>query len=126
MTEVREDAYQSVREFVVSTVANPPSWDYLALYDDTGTEVTRISVSGDSRFSWTDIDGDNTVTIRGDIRGSDSDIPTGGTTITHAAVWDSSSGGRQITYKEQFGALTFNQDSDEMRVKHHIQIPQVL
>lgn len=124
MAEVTEDAYQSIREFVVSEHSNPNEWDYITVYDDSEDEVTRIQISDDDRFDWVDLDGDRTVTVEGEITGSDSDIPTDGTTIEYVALHDSDSDGRRLTEITQVSALEFNQDGDTMEIEFPVEIPR--
>lgn len=126
MGEITEAGYQSMREFAFSAHTVPNQWDYIALYDSSQSEVIRVSITGDSRFYWTDLDGDEVGTVQGEVSGNDSDIPTDGTTIEYTAIWDSATGGRQITQLEQVASMTFNQTGDAMNVTHNVQIPQIV
>lgn len=126
MGEITEAGYQSMREFAFSAHTVPNQWDYIALYDSSQSEVVRVSITGDSRFYWTDLDGDEVGTVQGEVSGNDSDIPTDGTTIEYTAIWDSATGGRQITQLEQVASMTFNQTGDAMNVTHNVQIPQIV
>ena len=123
MAELTSDAYQSIRDFVNSSTAVPNDWDYIALYNDAGNAVTRVSITVDSRCQWLDVDGDKTLQIEFDVTGSDGDIPIP-TTLKYSAIWDSSIGGRQITVKEQFAEAVINQSGDNVVITHSIDIPQ--
>ena len=123
MAELTSDAYQSIRDFVNSSTGVPNDWDYIELYDDASNAVTRVSITGDGRCQWLDVDGDKTLQIEFDVTGSDGDIPVP-TTLKHSAVWDSASGGRQITVKEQFAEAVINQSGDSVVITHSIDIPQ--
>ena len=123
MAELTSDAYQSIRDFVNSSTGVPNDWDYIELYDDAGNAVTRTSINIDDRCQWLDVDGDKTLQIEFDVTGSDGDIPVP-TTLKHSAVWDSASGGRQITVKEQFAEAVINQSGDNVVITHSIDIPQ--
>ena len=123
MAELTSDAYQSIRDFVNSSTGVPNDWDYIELYDDASNAVTRVSITGDGRCQWLDVDGDKTLQIEFDVTGSDGDIPVP-TTLKHSAVWDSESGGRQITVKEQFAEAVINQSGDNVVITHSIDIPQ--
>ena len=123
MAELTSDAYQSIRDFVNSSTGVPNDWDYIELYNDAGNAVTRVSIIDDSRCWWLDKDGDKTLQIRFDVTGSDGDIPVP-TTLKYSAVWDSASGGRQITVKEQFAEAVINQSGDNVVITHSIDIPQ--
>ena len=125
MAEILSSGYQTIRDFANSSAAVPSQWDYIAVYDDTGSEVTRVSIVGDSRCQWLDVDGDNILKIEFDITGSDSDISLP-VTLEKSAVWNDTSGngGTQITEKESFASATLNQSGDSVTVTHTIKIPQ--
>ena len=123
MAELTSDAYQSIRDFVNSSTGVPNDWDYIELYDDASNAVTRVSITGDGRCQWLDVDGDKTLQIEFDVTGSDGDIPIP-TTLKYSAVWDSESGGRQITVKERFAETVINQSGDNVVITHSIDIPQ--
>ena len=126
MSEITEDGYQSLREFAFSAHTVPNQWDYIAIYDSSKNEVIRVSITGDSRFNWTDLDGDYVGIVSGEIQGSDTDIPTDGTTIEYVALHDSATGGRQITQLEQVSPLTITGGGDAMNISHSIEIPKIL
>lgn len=126
MTEITEDGYRSIIEYAISSYSTPPDWDYLTLYDSNKNEITRVSITGDSRFSWSDLDSDNVSSITGTIKGSDSDIPTDGTTVEYLAIHDSASGGRQITPLQPVAPRTFTSETDEWSFVHNVEIPRVL
>ena len=123
MAELTSDAYQSIRDFVNTSTEVPNDWDYIELYDDASNAVTRVSITGDGRCQWLDVDGDKTLQIEFDVAGSDGDIPIP-TKLKYSAVWDSESGGRQITVKEQFAEAVINQSGDNVVITHSIDIPQ--
>jgi len=123
MAELTSDAYQSIRDFVNSSTGVPNDWDYIELYDDVSNPVTRVSITGDGRCQWLDEDGDKTLQIEFDVTGSDGDIPVP-TTLKYSAVWDSASGGRQITVREQFAEAVINQSGDNVVITYSIDIPQ--
>ena len=123
MAELTSDAYQSIRDFVNTSTGVPNDWDYIELYNDAGNAVTRVSIIDDSRCWWLDEDGDKTLQIKFDVTGSDSDIPIP-TTLKYSALWDSASGGLQLTVKEQFAEAVINQSGDNVVITHSIDIPQ--
>ena len=123
MAELTSDAYQSIRDFVNSSTGVPNDWDYIELYDDASNAVTRVSITGDGRCQWLDVDGDKTLQIEFDVTGSDGDIPIP-TTLKYSAIWDSSTGGYRTTEKEQMAEAVFNQNGDNVVVTHSIDIPQ--
>lgn len=123
MSEITNDGYQSLRDFVNSSTASPNDWDYIEIYDDASNPVTRVSITGDTRCQWLDVDGDKTLQVEFDVTGSDADIPIS-TTLKYSAIWDSASGGRQVTPKEQFAEAVINQSGDNVVITHSINIPQ--
>lgn len=116
MGEIRTEGYQSLRDFIIT------EWDYIELYDGNQNAVTRVSVSGDSRFAWQDIDGDSILQVYGEVSGTDSDIPLD-TDLTYAALWDAASGGKQITPLEQYATQVINQEGDGMKLTHNVAVP---
>jgi len=123
MSELTTEGYQSFRDFVNSSTAIPNEWGYVEIYDDAQNPVTRVSITGDSRCQWLDDDGDKTLKVEFDVTGGDSDI-TLPVTIQYSAIWDASTGGRQVTAKEQFASATLNQSGDNVTITHSIDIPQ--
>ncbi|WP_372611597.1 hypothetical protein [Halomonas sp.] len=123
MAELTTAGYQSLRNYVNSESASPPPWDYIELYDETQSAITRVSITGDTRCQWLDADGDNTLQVEISLQGSDADIPQP-TTIKYSALWDASSGGNQLTPQEQFAEATLNQDGDSVVITHSLNIPQ--
>jgi len=125
MAEILPSGYQTLRDFAVSGKANPPQWDYIAVYDSNDNEVTRVSITADSRCQWLDLDGDKTLQIEFNITGSDSDISLP-VTLESSAVWNDTQGnnGTQITPKESFASVTFNQDGDNTVLTHTVNLPQ--
>lgn len=124
MAEILADGYQSIKDFVVSTTATPNDWDYIALYDDTQTEVMRVSISGDARADWVDVDGDPLISAEITVTGSDAEI-TLPTTLEYSAIFDdtSANGGRQVTATEQFATAQLDQSGDEATITHTVEVP---
>lgn len=123
MSELTTAGYQTLRDYVNSNVTTPSPWDYIEIYDDTGSAVTRVSITGDSRCQWLDADGDNVLKVEFDVTGVDSDI-TLPVTIQNSALWNEATNGSQCTTKEQFADATFNQDGDNVTITHTINLPQ--
>lgn len=123
MSEFTAEGYQTFKDYLNSSATTPDEWDYIEVYDDTGTAVTRVSISGDSRCQWLDTDSDNVLKVEFDITGSDSDI-TQPVTLQKSALWNASSGGSQCTEKEQFADATINQDGDNVTITHTLKVPQ--
>lgn len=125
MSEITADGYQTLKDYLNSSKPNPPDWDYIEIYDDTGSAVTRVSVTGDSRCQWLDVDGDNVLKVEFVVSGGDSDIPLP-TTLQQSAIWNdtSANGGDQVTAKETYADATLNQSGDQVTITHSISVPQ--
>jgi hypothetical protein len=123
MSELTTAGYQTLRDYVNSSSTTPSPWDYIEIYDDTGNSITRVSITGDTRCQWLDIDGDKVMKVEFDVTGVDSDI-TLPVTLQKSALWNSASGGSQCTEKEQFPDATFNQDGDNVTITHTVNLPQ--
>lgn len=125
MAELISSGYQTLRDYANSSNATPSEWDYIEVYDDTGTAVTRVSITGDSRCQWLDVDSDNILKIEFNVTGSDSDI-TLPVTLKYSAIWNdtAANNGDQITAQEQYAEAVLNQDGDQVTITHTIEIPQ--
>jgi hypothetical protein len=125
MSELLSSGYQTIKDYANSSNATPPDWDYIEIYDDSDTAVTRVSITSDARCQWLDVDGDKTLKVEFVVTGSDSDISLP-VTIHKSAIWNDTSGngGVQITAKESFADATLNQSGDKVTITHTIDIPQ--
>lgn len=125
MAEITDDGYQSIKDFLNSSVSIPNEWDYLALYDDSESEQLRVSITDDSRTEWQDVDGDAILEVYGEFTGDDSDISLP-TTFEYSAIFDDDEGegGDRMTEIEQFATATLDQDGDSLEVTHTIEVPQ--
>jgi hypothetical protein len=123
MAELLTSGYQTLRQFANSSLTTPPEWDYIEIYDDGGSAITRVSITGDSRCQWLDVDGDNVMKVEFVVSATDSDISYP-VTIRSSAIWNAESGGSQITEKENFASAKFNQDGDSVTVTHTVKIPK--
>ena len=117
MSELTDSGYQSIREYVRN------NWSHIEIYDDAKNAITRVDIDGDVRCQWKDLDSDKTLQVEFSVTGSDGDIPIP-TTLKYSAVWDSESGGRQITIKKRFAETVINQSGDNVVITHNIDIPQ--
>lgn len=114
-SEIPTAGYTDLRDHVRN------NWDYIELVDDTGSAVLRVSVSGDSRASWTDNGQTQLAEIT--VSGSDSDITTS-VTIAESRLFDVASAGSAYS-SDTFANATLSQDTDELTVQHEVQVPQV-
>jgi len=122
MGEILDAGYKSLKDYLASNTPVPNNWDYIEIYDDTGTAVTRVSITSDSRCEWKDVNGDKTLKIEFVVTGADSDIPLP-VTLSSSAIWDGSSG-TQMTAKESFADALLNQNGDEATITHTIKVPK--
>jgi len=109
------DGYQDLRE----TVYN--DWTFLALVDDTGTEVTRIDVVNDTRASFSSDATTNPVEITVTVTGGDSDITTP-VTIDTTESYRTSSATTPLA-ADTFTNATLEASNDELTITHQIEIP---
>lgn len=127
MSEITAAGYQNIKDSLNSSVADSPDWDYIEIYDDSATPaaVTRVSITGDARCQWLDVDGDNVLQVEFVVKGSDADIALP-VTLQHSAIWDdtAANNGEQMTVKEQFAEATLNQSGDMVTLTHTVNIPQ--
>lgn len=126
MTEITAAGYQTLKDFLCSASTVPSDWDYIEIYDDTGSAVTRVSITGDSRCQWLDVDGDKTLKVEFVVTGSDGDISLP-VTLEKSALWNdtSANGGVQTTPKETMATATLNQSGDKVTITHVVEVPQV-
>lgn len=111
--------YEDLRSYVQN------NWKYVALINDSGTEVTRINIPNDSRASWTSGSGSNPLEVEVVVTGGDSDIDVqsnGATTISKAASYKTSTGGSNLG-DETLTNATLEASQDELTVTHTIEIP---
>lgn len=116
MAEIYGEGYQSIRDFVEG------DWIYHSILDDGEDEITRINVEDDDRAEWTHSDGDEVLEITTTISGSDDDISQP-STIAGSAIYNVEDDGDDFA-KEVFDSFTIETDSDELTIKHRIEIPQ--
>ena len=115
MAEVTDKGYQSIRDFIEA------NWIYHSLRDEADEEIIRISPS-DARCEWTHSNGVQVLEITTTVTGADSDI-TPPQTFAGSELYDVSSGG-DVLADETFTQFTIESDSDELTIKHRIEVPQ--
>lgn len=129
MTELPTAGYVSIRDLIKSSATAPSQWDYIALVDDGGSEELRVSITGDSRAGWSEKDKDadtenETMVATIEVSGSDADI-TQPVTIVESRLYDVSSGGSPLS-TDTFTGATIDEDSDDLKVEHEVEVPQVV
>lgn len=118
MSDFNAAGYTDLREYLASA----SGWDYFEVRDDTGSQVTRFSISGDSRATWTE-NSANPLTLEVTLSGSDGDIPTG-TTLSSGALYDGSAGSEMHSGAFAEGDATIGTSSDEVIVTYTVELPQ--
>ncbi|SDC80393.1 hypothetical protein SAMN05421663_104158 [Terribacillus halophilus] len=136
MAQIKDVAYQDLRKYIQN------NWKYIALQNENGTEVIRLSPT-DNRVQWihdvttgepeyddydNPIPGTGTTIITTNIlklqivlSGSDSEI-NNGTTVAQTAIYNVAVGGEPFT-QEVFEPFTFGSDQDKLTVVHEILVP---
>lgn len=117
MAEVTAEGYRSIRNFV------QVNWIYHSLRDDIDAEIIRISPL-DVRTSWTHVVGAQVLEITTTVTGADADI-TPPQIFVGSKLFDVSSAGSPLA-DETFLSFTIEIDSDELTIKHQIEIPTVV
>lgn len=125
-TEIREAGYQLIREYIDSSSAVPPQWDYLELRDANNDPVTRISVTADSRAQWIHTDSTEQVLIAEIVvTGADSDIPLSTFFEGSAMYTDVSGSGVPELSFDGFPQALIETEDDELTIEHRIEVPEV-
>lgn len=123
MTDFNADGYTDLREYVASS----NGWEFVALYDDTGTEETEIDIDSDGRASWGDTS-TNPVTLTLNLSGGDSDISTP-VEISEAALRGATSGSdfHRDDIKDDSGstANVIIGSGDSVTIEYDVELPQV-
>lgn len=117
MAEITEAGYQTVRDFIEA------NWIYHSLRDDADAEVLRLSTA-DARVSWTHTAGAQVLELTTVISGADTDVTTP-QIFAGSEIYNVATEGEPLA-DETFEAFTINTTSDELTVKHRIEVPQVV
>lgn len=116
-TEITSAGYQSLRNFVQST------WTHIELRDEVGSAILRLDVD-DSRVSWEQLAGAQTLELKIIVKGTDSEV-TLPRTFASSAIFSQASGGEELAM-ESFSPFTMEASGDELTVIHQLEIPQVI
>lgn len=117
MAEITEKGYQDLRDFIEE------NWIYHSLRDDQGNEVVRLSTS-DPRTEWTHDPGSQVLELTTTVTGSDPDIHPP-QKFAGSSIYNSDSVEADPMAEETFESFTIQTESDELTVKHRIEVPQV-
>lgn len=116
MAEITEEGYQNIRDYIES------NWIYHSLRDNSDDEIVRIDTD-DSRTEWTHDSESQVLELTTTVAGEDSDISPP-QEFAGSEIYDGSSGGDPYA-DETFESFTIETDSDELTVKHRIEVPEV-
>lgn len=114
--DIENAGYEKFRQLINSSESTPDQWDYLAILDDEGDEITRIQISEDDRFEWGTSSTSETQTVEGVIRATDSDIDVP-VTVSGTALYDTDSGGDQLASDNSMPDATLSVEDDDEKVK---------
>lgn len=107
--------YQRLREL------GADQFTYLVLVDDTGTEVTGIDITSDSRVQNTPDPSTNPLTYTVELEGSDSDVPNP-VTIAETRLYESSSTSTPVGSDTMKNA-TVEALNDTLTITHEQSLP---
>lgn len=114
MAQITEYGWETIRNFIEE------NWKYIELQNETGTAIIRLGV-GDSRVTWTHVDGATTLELQIKITGADITLPA---TIAKTAIFNVAIGGSVIATAD-VEVTTLTQTIDELTVVANIQVPTV-
>jgi hypothetical protein len=118
MAEITAAAYQDLRDHVEAT------WTYIALLDDTSTEVVRLPLS-DARVTWTHIAGAQTLELTVVLSGSDAEISGSlPKTISESRLYKVAVAGDSFS-TETFSDFIIQTTDDQITVKHRLEVPEI-
>jgi len=123
-TEINTSGYESLRQAINSSLTAGDQWDYIELFDDTGSIVTRVSITSDSRFSWNTTETDQTQEVKGTVSGSDGDISTP-VKLSGSRLKATDSDPADVKHEEGFADATISGSGDDVTVTHEVEVPQV-
>lgn len=124
-SEINEVGYETIRTLVNSSLTTAGSWDYIELLDTNDNIVTRVSITTDSRASWTTAsDTSQTQTVEITVTGADADITTP-VTLQESILKNTDSDTADELHRDTMTNAPIEQSSDEVTVQHNIEIPQV-
>jgi hypothetical protein len=117
MAEITNAGYKDIRSHIED------AWKYHELRDIDGNVVVRLSTS-DSRVNWTHDPLSQILEITTVIRGSDDDIilPK---SFASSALYNVGVGGEALSV-EGFSQFTIEAGSDQLTVRHRIEVPRVI
>jgi hypothetical protein len=120
MADATAAGYQDVRDYITSA----GGWAYLEIQDASGTPHLRVNIVSDARVSWTHGGGAQELEVTAVFTGSDSDVDLSDV-FAKSALFKAASGGSSLHTETFAQAFTFNNDADQLTIKHRLQVPTV-
>lgn len=120
MADVAAAGYQDLRDYI----AGASGWAYLEIQDGSGNPHLRVNIVSDPRVSWTHAGGAQELEVTGVFTGSDADVDLGDV-FARSALFKGASGGSSMHTEVFAQTFTFNNDADQLTVKHRIQVPTI-
>ena len=115
--EILTAGYQSLRDHIES------DWDYVELRATEGGVVwERLKISTDPRCVWTHAPGAQELEVTITLAGDDADM-TLPETFAESVLYDVAVAGSELA-KNTFTSATLSVSSDQLVIKHKIQVPQ--
>jgi hypothetical protein len=99
------------------------TFTHLALVDDTGSEITRIDVTSDSRVQNTPDPSTNPLTYVVEIKGGDSGIPIP-VTVSSTKLYESSSATQSVGTDDMKDARV-EANEDTLTISHEQELPPI-
>lgn len=126
--ELNSLGYESIRAFINSTESVPDQWNWVALIDDNGNELTRIEIPTDDRATWMTSQGDQIQEVQITVNGDDPDLGTSDGSelpITIARTeWADSETGDTFGGDNLDISVTLDSVDDRRVILHRLEIPQ--
>ena len=120
MAEITEAGYQVIRDLIEST----SGYGYIELQEADGTPWERLVIDTDARCVWSHAASAQTLELTITIRGDDADV-TLPQEFGKSVFFAGASGGSALS-TETFTTATLENETDELVLKHQIQVPEVV
>jgi len=116
--EITTEGYQSLRDHIEA------EWIYIELRETEGGNVWKRVSTTDGRVKWNHEAEAQELEMEVTIGGGDGDI-TLPQTFAESALFDTSTGGSQLS-ANTFTSVTLEEETDELIIRHRVQVPQIV
>jgi hypothetical protein len=120
MADATAVGYQDVRDYITSA----SGWAHLEVQDAGGVALLRVNIVSDPRVSWTHAGGAQELEVTAVLTGSDADIDLADV-AARSALFKAASGGSSLHTEVFAEPFTFNNDADQLTIKHRLQVPTI-